>query len=388
MPCSHIEPLIKSLGGTNLKIPAFDLTRQSKMLEESLTKAFQNVLADGHFILGEENTLFEEKIAQYLDVPFALGVANGSDALFLSLLALGVGPGDEVIVPSFTFFATASSVSRCGATPVFVDVNPDDYNVDPEQLRVNITPNTRAVIPVHLFGMLAAMGAILKIAQEHHLAVIEDCAQALGTTYESQPVGTLGDLGCFSFFPTKNLGCFGDGGMVVTNRPDLAERVKMLRVHGAKQKYHHELLGLNSRLDTLQAAFLRLKMPYLNQWIEARRRIAAGYREGLAEIKAITLPPESEDHTYNQFTITAARRDDLRNFLAENGVSTTVYYPLALHLQPVFRYLGYREGSLPVSESLTRKVVSLPIFPEMTEQEQNFVIAKIQEFYTNKRGSR
>ena len=201
-----------------MKVPAFDLTRQNKLLEESLTKTFRNVLADGHFILGEENTLFEEKIAQYLDVPFAMGVANGSDALFLSLLALGIGPGDEVIVPSFTFFATASAVSRCGATPVFVDVNPDDYNIDPQQLRANITSNTRAIIPVHLFGMPAAMGTILEIAGEYHLAVVEDCAQALGTTYESQPVGTLGDLGCFSFFPTKNLGGFGDGGMVVTSR--------------------------------------------------------------------------------------------------------------------------------------------------------------------------
>jgi dTDP-4-amino-4,6-dideoxygalactose transaminase len=364
-----------------LKVPVFDITRQNNTLEETFAEAFQRVLNHGQFILGKEVELFEEKMAQYLDAGATIGLANGSDALLLSLLALGIGDGDEVIVPGFTFFATAGAVSRTGATPVFVDVAVEDYTINPEQIVANITDKTKAIIPVHLFGMPAAMEAILKIAGEHQLAVVEDCAQALGSTYDGQPVGTLGDAGCFSFFPTKNLGAFGDAGMVSTNRDDLAETIRMLRVHGAKQKYHHELLGFNSRLDALQAALLKAKLPYLNQWIKLRRKIAATYRQELQDVKEIRLPGESEDHTYNQFTITTPKRDGLRNFLKENGVETTIYYPLALHLQPVYRHLKYKEGSLPVSEKLTRQVLSLPIFPELTEPEQSYVINKIKQFF-------
>jgi dTDP-4-amino-4,6-dideoxygalactose transaminase len=366
---------------SSLKVPVFDITRQNNMLEDSLAEAFRTVLNNGQFILGKEVELFEEKMAQYLDAGNAIGVANGSDALLLSLLALGIGSGDEVIVPGFTFFATAGAVSRTGATPVFVDVTAGDYNIDPEQIRVNITEKTKAIIPVHLFGMPAAMESILAIAKEHNLAVVEDCAQALGSTCDGQPVGTFGDTGCFSFFPTKNLGAFGDGGLLVTNRPDLAQSMRMLRAHGAKQKYNHELLGFNSRLDALQAALLRTKLPYLNQWIKLRRKIAATYRQELQNVKEIKLPRDSEDHTYNQFTIATAKRDGLRNFLKENGVETTIYYPLALHLQPVFRPLKYKDGSLPVSEKLTRQVLSLPIFPELTESEQSYVINKIKQFF-------
>lgn len=364
-----------------MKVPVFDITRQNNMLEDSLEEAFRDVLRSGQFILGKEVELFEEKMAQYLDAGFSIGVANGSDALLLSLLALGIQAGDEVIVPAFTFFATAGAVSRAGATPVFVDVVAEDYNIDPEQIRVNITAKTKAIIPVHLFGMPAAMDAILKIAREYNLMVVEDCAQALGSTYDGQLVGTFGDTGCFSFFPTKNLGAFGDGGLVVTSRPDLAETMKMLRAHGARQKYTHELLGFNSRLDALQAALLRTKLPYLNQWIKLRRKIAGRYRQELQSVKEIKLPRESEDHTYNQFTMVTAKRDGLRNFLKENGIETTVYYPSALHLQPVFRPLKYKEGSLPVSERLTKQVLSLPIFPELTEGEQSYVINKVRQFF-------
>lgn len=364
-----------------MKVPVFDITRQNNVLEDSLGEAFQTVLNSGQFILGKEVELFEEKMAQYLDAEVSVGVASGTDALLLSLLALGIGAGDEVIVPGFTFFATAGAVSRAGATPVFVDVRAEDYNIDPDQIRVNITAKTKAIIPVHLFGMPAAMESILKIAKEHNLAVIEDCAQAMGSTYDAQPVGTFGDTGCFSFFPTKNLGAFGDGGLVVTNNPDLADTLRMLRAHGAKQKYTHELLGFNSRLDALQAALLKTKLPYLNQWIKLRRKIAANYRQELQNVKEIKLPRDSEDHTYNQFTIATVKRDGLRNFLKESGIETAVYYPLALHLQPVFRPLKYKEGSLPVSEKLTKQVLTLPIFPELTESEQSYVINKVRQFF-------
>jgi dTDP-4-amino-4,6-dideoxygalactose transaminase len=364
-----------------LQVPAFDITRQNKSLEASLTQAFRRALQHGHFILGDEVKELEAKMAAYLGVRYVITVANGSDALVLSLMALGIKPGDEVIVPGFTFFATAGSVSRIGAIPVFVDVTASDYNIDLEQIRKKITTKTKVIIPVHLFGMPANMDLLKKLAQEYNLALIEDAAQALGTTFQGKQVGTIGEVGCFSFFPTKNLGCFGDGGMVATNRADLAEQLQMLRVHGTRKKYYHEFLGFNSRLDTIQAAFLNIKLPLLNQSLESRRRIAAIYRKEFADIAEIELPAESAGHSYNQFTIKINNRDCLRGFLTENGIGTTVYYPLALHLQPVFHPLGYQEGDLPVSEALTTRVVSLPLFPEMTIEEQMYVVTKIKEFF-------
>lgn len=363
-----------------MKVPAFDITRQNRLLEEDLDRVFRKTLEHGQFILGEEVERFEAEIARYLGVEYAVGVANGSDALVLALLALEIQPDDEVIVPGFTFFATASAVSRVGAIPVFADVL-GDFNIDPADIRRKITPRTRAIIPVHLFGLPAAIEEIMAIAQENNLAVIEDAAQALGSVAGVEPVGTLGDIGCFSFFPTKNLGAFGDGGLVTTNREDLAEKVRMLRVHGSRQKYLHEALGFNSRLDALQAAFLNLKLPSLNGWIAARRGIAQNYREGLEELSDVILPAEDEGHSYNQFTIKVRRRDKLRDFLTQNGIGTTVYYPMALHQQPIFRYLGFREGDLPVCERLPHEVISLPIFPELTEGEQNYVINKIKGFF-------
>jgi len=366
-----------------MKIPSFETSRQHELLNENLTEAFQKVLLHGNYILGEEVQEFETRIARYLGVDFAFGVANGSDALALALQALEIGVGDEVIVPAFTFFATASAVSRVGATPVFVDVT-NDYNLDLKAVKQKITEKTKAIIPVHLFGLPVRMGELLKLAAEHNLAIIEDAAQAMGSTYEFDPVGTLGEMGCFSFFPTKNLGALGDAGLVVTNRADLAEKIKMLRVHGAKQKYHHELLGINSRLDTLQAAFLNVKLPSLNGWIAARRKLAARYYTALAECQEVGLPEEHEGHTYNQFTITTQKRNELRDFLEKAGISTTIYYPLTLPQQPVFTALGYHNGDFPVSERLTKTVLSLPLFPELTETEQNYVVGKLQHFFSRK----
>jgi dTDP-4-amino-4,6-dideoxygalactose transaminase len=371
-------------GGICLQVPAFDITRQNQILEPALGQAFQTVLQHGHFILGDEVQKFEKQAADFLGARHAVAVANGSDALVLSLMALGIGPGDEVIVPSFTFFATASSVSRVGAIPVFADVAQEDYNIHPEAVSEKITSKTKAVIVVDLFGMPAKMNELMKLAAAKGLYIIEDAAQALGTVYSDKMVGSIGTLGCFSFFPTKNLGCFGDGGMVTTNQEDLAEKLRMLRVHGARRKYYHESLGINSRLDTLQAAFLNIKLPHVKSWIERRRKIAEDYRRGLADISAIRLPAENDGHSYNQFTIQAERREELQNFLAQNGISTTVYYPLSLHLQPIFSSLGYQMGDLPVSEALTNKVLSLPMFPELTSEEQKYVIEKINCFYGSK----
>ncbi len=366
-----------------MKIPSFESSRQDTLLADELVEAFQKVLQHGKYILGEEVQEFETRIAHYLGVDFAFGVANGSDALVLALQALEIGAGDEVIVPAFTFFATAGAVSRVGATPVFVDVT-SDYNLNPQAVKQKITSKTKAIIPVHLFGLPASMGELMKLASEYNLAVIEDAAQAIGSTYEVDPVGTLGELGCFSFFPTKNLGALGDAGLVVTNRADLAEKIKILRVHGAKQKYHHELLGFNSRLDTLQAAFLNVKLTHLNGWIAARRKIAKRYYTALIDCQEIGLPEDYEGHTYNQFTITTAKRNELRDFLEKAGISTTIYYPLTLPEQPVFAGLGYRQGDFPVSEKLTKTVLSLPIYPELTETEQNYIVGKLQQFFSRK----
>ena len=363
-----------------MQVAAFDLTRQNQQLREPLEQAFQRVMASGNFILGDEVKNFESELADYLQIKHAIAVANGSDALVLALMALGVGPGDEVIVPAFTFFATAGSVSRLGATPVFVDVLPETFNIDPVAVRSRITAKTKAIIPVHLFGMAADLDELQAIAGEHKIALIEDAAQSLGAIYHGKPAGAIGDLGCLSFFPTKNLGCFGDGGMVVTNSDDLAGKLRMLRVHGASRKYYHELLGFNSRLDALQAALLRVKLTHLPDWLNRRREIAARYRQNLAGLTGIRLSVETEGHSYNQFTISCDKRDGLRGFLAGQGIGTTIYYPLALHQQPVFQQLGYKQGDLPVSEALTGQVLSLPVFPELTSEEQDYVIAKIREF--------
>lgn len=370
------------------RIPAFSLSRQNEALLEELMTAVDRVIRSGHFILGKEVEAFEHELAQYVGVQYAIGVGNGSDALYIALRAAGVGPGDEVITTPFTFFATAGAIIRCGATPVFVDVDRSTFNIDPEGIASRVNKRTKAIIPVHLYGLLADMEAITSIAHDYGLVVIEDAAQAIGARQGDRVAGACGDVGCFSFFPTKNLGAFGDAGAVTTNQPKLAEHARRLRVHGAARKYYHEEMGINSRLDALQAAILRVKLPYLNAWEEKRRAIARRYTQGLTSLRAVRdgylrLPvePEGYHHVYHQYTIVAAERDALQAFLQERGIQTTVYYPLPLHLQPVFADLGYHRGDLPNAEWLSEHVLSLPMFPELSDDEVDYVINTIRQFY-------
>lgn len=368
-------------------IPAFDLTRQNAALSQELMAAIGKVVSGGHFILGDQVSRLEQIIAQLCGTRHAIAVGNGSDALYLALLAFGIGPGDEVITTAFSFFATAGSIARVGATPVFCDIDPHTFNLDPAQIEPRITPRTRAILPVHLYGQPADMEPILEVAGRHHLLVIEDAAQALGARYKGRPVGSLGNAGCISFFPTKNLGAFGDAGMVVTNDDQTAERLRMLRAHGSKVKYHHELLGINSRLDALQAAILNVKLPHLATWTERRRELATRYSQLLAGTPAardgfVVTPVELPQvyHVYHQYTVRARNRDFLRQHLKDKGIETAVYYPLPLHLQPVFRHLGYQEGSLPQAEAAAREVLSLPLFPELTDAEADRVVRAMEEF--------
>jgi len=372
----------------NSTVPSFDLKRQNEALKTELSAVLGKVVASGQFILGENVKALENEIAQVCGVQYGVGVASGSDALYLALLACGVEPGDEVITTPFTFFATAGSIVRAGAVPVFVDIDPKTYNMDPDLIEEKITPRTKALLPVHLFGQAADMGRIMEIAYKHGLKVIEDVAQALGCEYQGRPGGGIGDAGCLSFFPTKNLGCFGDGGMVVTNNQKIAERVRMLRVHGAKKKYYHELLGVNSRLDELQAAVLRIKLPHFKGWLKKREEHAELYNDlfkasGLTVSGYVKTPYHLPGcrHTYNQYTIAVRKRDELRDYLKERGIGTTVYYPLPLHLQPVFKELGYKKGDFPHAEQAAGSVLSLPMFPELTEEEIRCVVKTITDFY-------
>jgi len=369
-------------------VPSFDLKRQNEALQAELSAVLGKVITSGQFILGENVKALEAEIAQICGAKYGVGVANGSDALYLALLACGVEPGDEVITTPFTFFATAGSIVRAGAVPVFVDIDPKTYNIDPDLIEEKITPRTKAILPVHLFGQAADMGRIMEVAQKHGLKVIEDAAQALGCKYQGRPVGGIGDAGCLSFFPTKNLGCFGDGGMVVTNNQEIAERVRMLRVHGAKKKYYHELLGVNSRLDEVQAAVLRVKLPHLKGWLKKRQEHAELYNylfktAGLTVSGYVKIPYNLPGcrHTYNQYTIAVRKRYELRDYLKERGIGTTVYYPLPLHLQPVFINLGYKKGDFPHAEQAAESVMSLPMFPELTEEEIRRVVKTITDFY-------
>ncbi|HHY37358.1 MAG TPA: DegT/DnrJ/EryC1/StrS family aminotransferase [Clostridia bacterium] len=369
------------------RIPSFDLTRQNALLHDELISVISEVIEKGHFILGENVAALEEEIARLCGVRFAIGVANCSDALYLALLACGIGPGDEVITTPFTFFATGGAIARAGARPVFCDIDPVTYNIDPHRIEPLITERTKAILPVHLYGQPADMDPIIAIAEEHDLYVIEDAAQAIGATYKGRPVGSLGDVACISFFPTKNLGAFGDGGMVVTDDPDIADRVRILRVHGARKKYHSEIVGCNSRLDEIQAAVLRLKLQHLSTWTEKRRRIAKLYMEllessPLFRSRNLRLPEEAPGtfHVYHQFTIALADRERLRAHLDENGIGSAVYYPVPLHLQGAFSALGYKFGDFPEAERASKEVLSLPMFPELTDDEVYRVAEAIREF--------
>ncbi len=366
--------------------PFVDLKAQFATMSSAILTSVTSVLEKQHFILGHEVEALENEIADLVRCRFAVGCASGSDALLLSLMALGIGSGDEVVTTPFTFVATAGSIARLRARPVFVDIDPTTYNMDANRLKSTITHRARAIIPVHLFGLPTEMDPILEIAGVHHLAVIEDAAQSIAAQYHGKPVGSLGLFGCFSFFPSKNLGGAGDGGMVTTNDPMLADRIRLLRSHGSPRKYEYEVLGFNSRLDELQAAILRVKLGYLESWTVARQRNADRYRALAAEYGLngkIALPVEPRElvHVYNQFVIRTQRRDELRECLRQAGIPTEIYYPSPLHLQPAFAYLGYQRGDFPQAERASEEVLCLPIFAELTEGQQRAVVASISKFY-------
>lgn len=360
-------------------IPILDLKAQYHSLKPEMDRAIASVLESGIFIMGPNVEAFEQEIARYVGVRHAISLNSGTDALHLALRALSIGPGDEVITTPFTFAATTEAIGIVGATPVFVDIDPATFNINPRLIEAAITSRTRAILPIHLYGAPADMEAIRRIADRRGLAVVEDCAQAIGATVRDQMVGTFGEVGCFSFFPSKNLGAYGDGGLVTTNDEQLANRIKALRVHGGLKKYYHEELGINSRLDELQAAILRVKLPHLDAWIAARREIAARYTAAFAGVDGITTPIEvkSSVHVYHQYTIRVAERDAARQKLAAAGVQTMVYYPIPLHLQPVNKHSVAE--TFPYSEGAAREVLSLPMYPELTPAAQNGVIAAVKE---------
>lgn len=367
-----------------MKIPFLDLKAQYPAVRKPIQDAIGKILDRQHFILGDEVAELEERVARWAGVPHAVAVASGSDALWLTLLGLGIGPGDEVITTPFTFFATAGSISRAGARPVFVDIDPESFNISARAVERALSRKTKAVIAVHLFGRSADMGPLLRAARKRGVPVIEDAAQAFGARCGKRPVGSVGRAGTFSFFPTKNLGGYGDGGMVVTSDGNLAERLRLLRVHGSRRKYIHEEIGTNSRLDTLQAGVLLAKLPHVKAWNQARWKRARIYNNLLAGLPLVTPAiPAGEAHVFHQYVIRTARRDDLGQFLKARGVETGVYYPLPLHLQPCYQFLGYRRGSLPESERASQEVLSLPMYPELTLEHQRAVARAIRDFYAD-----
>jgi dTDP-4-amino-4,6-dideoxygalactose transaminase len=369
--------------------PFVDLQAQHSGIRGEVMAAVAGVLDSQHLILGQEVSALEKEIGQMIGASFGVGCASGSDALLLALMAVNVGSGDEVITTPFTFIATAGSIARLGALPVFVDIDPVTFNLDWRSVKAAITPRTKAVIPVHLFGLAAEMAKIMEVSRAHGVPVIEDAAQAIGARYKDQHLGNIGTFGCFSFFPSKNLGGAGDGGMVTTNAPELADRLSILRAHGSRRKYYYEVAGINSRLDALQATILRVKLNHLAQWTEARRCNARRYQwlfdeAGLGDYVTLPSEPTGTYHVYNQFSVRVQQRDKLREHLRQRGIPSEIYYPLPLHLQSAFTYLGYREGAFPEAESASRQVLALPIFPEITEEQQRAVVYAISEFYVSK----
>lgn len=363
-------------------IPFGDLRLQYRAIKIELDEAIQSVLNDGWFILGKNVSAFEKEFAAYCGTGFAVGVGNGTDALQLALVACGVGPGDEVITAPLSATFTALAISAVGAVPTFVDIDPNTYNMDPRKLEEAIGPRTKAIMPVHLYGQPADMDPILAVARKYNLFVIEDAAQAHGALYKGRRAGALGDVGCFSFYPSKNLGAFGDGGMVVTNNPEAAEKLRMLRHGGQKTRYDHQLLGRNSRLDELQAAILQVKLTYLEKWNERRRHIAALYTALLGDSKV--EPPIEMPHTrhvYHLYVIRCQDRDALQKHLAERGVGTAIHYPIPIHLQGAYRWLNLGRGSFPIAERCAEQVLSLPIYPELTDAKVRQIAAHIRDWH-------
>jgi dTDP-4-amino-4,6-dideoxygalactose transaminase len=392
----------------NMFIPMLDLPQQYNQLRQEINAAMQNVLDKGAYINGPQERQFEQHMEQFLGVKHALGVASGSDALLLSLMALPIRSGDKVIVPAFTFFATAGAVSRLGATPVFVDIDPLTYNLDINQAEdlLQNQPDIKAIIPVHVFGLPCDMLRIMSLAEKYNLYVIEDACQAINADVQlvsdheggngptdpgcapvTAKAGTVGHTGCFSFFPSKNLGCYGDGGMVVTNDDDLAEKLRMLRVHGSRTKYYHQVVGCNSRLDTIQAAILDVKLKYLSKWTEKRRQVASIYNDefrshGLTEI--VTCPEIAAGHVFHQYVIQTDPRDELAGYLKECGVDTAIYYPIPLHLQQCYQDLGYSQGDLPEAEKACRRVLALPIDPDLSSGNVSYIVQSIKRFMNDR----
>ncbi|HET9913913.1 MAG TPA: DegT/DnrJ/EryC1/StrS family aminotransferase [Anaerolineales bacterium] len=362
-------------------IPLVDLAAQYHSIQEEIDAAVHATLESGRFILGPAVSKFEESVAAHLDVDHAVGLASGTDALVLAMRALDIGVGDDVIVPAYTFFATAGTVMSVGAKPIFVDIDPVTYEMDVAQIEDRLTPKTKAIIPVHLYGQSADMDPILSLARSYGLKVIEDNAQAFGATYRGKKTGSIGEIGCLSFFPTKNLGAFGDGGMVVTGDPALAERIRMLRTHGWKKKYYSEELGYNSRLDALQAAILQAKLAHVDAWNQKRRELARRYSEQLAPL-GIPVPVECDwgEHVYHLYIIRSNRRAELQAFLKEKDIAAEVYYPLPPHLSAPCRKYGYREGNFPYAERASRETLALPLYPELTIVQQDEVIRAVREF--------
>jgi dTDP-4-amino-4,6-dideoxygalactose transaminase len=386
-----------------MKVPLLDLKPQYLSLKKELDKAILDVAESQHFILGPEVEKMEKEFCDYLGCKYAIGVSSGTDALLLALMAIDIQPGDEVIVPTYSFFATAGVVSRLNATPVLADIDPVTFNIDPEEIKKKITSKTKAIIPVHLYGQSADLEPIMKIAKEKNIFVIEDAAQAIGTKYkDGKCVGTIGDIGCFSFFPSKNLGGYGDGGLVTTNNDELAYMLRIKRVHGGEQKYYHKVIGGNFRIDALQSAVLRVKLPHLDKWSEKRRANADSYNElfmnaGLSEGPGKTkfdeknkvllpkpvyknLPNVKNYHIYNQYIIRSQKRDELKKFLTENEIGNEIYYPVPFHLQECYVNLNHKVGDFPEAEKASLTCLALPVYPELTNEQQEFVVQKIKEF--------
>lgn len=367
-------------------IPFTDLKIQYLSIKNEINEAIQKVFRHSQFILGPEVKLLEDEIAQFCGVKYAVGVASGTDALVLALIASGVKPGDKVITTPLTFIATTEAIVRVGAIPVFVDIDENTYNIDVSKIEEKIDSKTKAILPVHLYGQCCDMDKILKIAKKYNLIVIEDCAQAMGAEYKNRKAGSMGDAGCLSFFPAKNLGCYGDGGMIVTNSIEIAEKADILRKHGCKIKNFQLMHGFNSRLDTIQAAVLRVKLKYLKEWIEYRRKKAETYIKLLSEIESIDVPyiaPYGK-HAFNYFTIRVKKgktfRDNLQKFLNEKGISCGIYYPLSIHLQITYKNLGYKKGDFPISEQVQDEILSLPLYPEIEQSTIEFIVKTIKEF--------
>ena len=365
-----------------MKIPMLDLKAQYKCFEKEVLVEVKDIMERQDFVLGKEVQELEEKIARYCHTKYAIGVASGTDALILALRAMGIGPGTEVITTPFTFVATAEAIALTGAKPVFVDINPGTYNIEPSLIEERITSKTKAVIPVHLYGLCADMDPILKIAKKHDLKILEDCAQAIGSEYKGRRTGSMGDAGAISFFPSKNLGAFGEGGMVVTNNEAINGGVRLLRVHGSDKRYYHDIIGYNSRLDNLQAAILGIKLKLLDQWIEERISLASFFNEQFSSLPVDTpRTPEGYKHSYHLYVLRSKEKERIEAYLNDKGIESRTYYPIPLHLQKCFNYLGYKEGACPNAEAASKETFSIPVYPELNKDQREYIADTVRQFF-------